>query len=107
MGDPPGMIVDHINGDRLDNRKANIRVCTNQQNIRNSGKPRRFKKAASSQYKGVSFNKQKQKWQVFIYMNGKNKNLGSFVSELDALAAYETAAMNLHGEFFRKQEKKS
>jgi hypothetical protein len=88
--------VDHINGDKTDNRRENLRLCTNAQNLRN-GKSR----GGASKYKGVSFHKQNKNWVASIMVDGMAKHIGSFAREEDAARAYNDAAMMLHGDFAR------
>lgn len=87
---PEGYDVDHINGDRLDNRRENIRICTRTQNCMNSG-PRK----GSSQYKGVSFHKQRQKWQAKL----QQTYLGLYECEIEAAKTYDRAAYQGFGEY--------
>lgn len=98
MGKPPaGMEIDHINGDGLDNRKENLRFCSHRQNLQASRKKRTN---ASSQYKGVSWVANANKWRARIRrLSGGDKNLGLFTSELDAANAYDKAALEMFGEF--------
>lgn len=91
-----GQAVDHINGDTLDNRKINLRVCSLKQNSRNRNKQRAL---ASSKYKGVSWHKIKRRWQARIICNRICIYLGYFISELDAAMAYDRAATRYFGEF--------
>ena len=86
-GSWPAEEIDHINGDRADNRIANLRECTRSENMRNTPK------------KGVCFHKTQRKWLASIRLNGKREHLGSFNAEQEALAAYQEAADRLHGEF--------
>lgn len=94
-----GLEVDHINGDTLDNRKRNLRICTRQQNNWN----RVGIKNTSSKYKGVSFNKEKQRWTARIgkTINGKvvKKYGGAFDLESEAAVAYNKMATDLYGEY--------
>jgi hypothetical protein len=86
--------VDHINGDGLDNRKANMRLCTPDENRRNIRKTR-----GTSKYKGVCFHKARGRWQSFIQIDKKTLFLGLFDDEMSAALAYDTAARSHHGEF--------
>ena len=90
---PAGMVVDHKNFDTLDNRRSNLRLCTNSQNLMNQ----RPTRGGSSQYKGV--HRQRGRWYATISRRGKTFWLGDFVDEVDAAHAYDDAAIRLHGEF--------
>lgn len=90
-----GINVDHINGDKLDNRKENLRVCTQAQNIANS----KINKSNKSGYKGVYWNKERHKWSTQIKFNRKSMHIGHFVDLEDAAHAYDTKARELFGEF--------
>lgn len=92
---PDGMVVDHINRDSLDNRKANLRPATRAQNVWNSTK----RKGGTSRYKGVSFKKHNAKWIARIYTKGREIHLGCFENETDAAKAYDNAAKKYHGRF--------
>lgn len=89
---PDGIQVDHINGDRLDNRSKNLRVCTNKQNNRNKG-PQKGK------YKGVHWSKTSKRWVAQITKNYKVRHLGCFMTAEAAALAYNEAAKELHGEY--------
>ena len=95
LNPPRNLYIDHINGNGLDNRKSNLRVCTNQQNQRNARK----KRTASSIYKGVSFVKARSKFRAYIVVNNKQTGLGQFSNEIDAAKAYDQKAKELFGEF--------
>ena len=83
---------DHINGDRLDNRRTNLRILPKGANPQNL-QPRT---GASSQYRGVSFNKQTGRWTAACKLHGKRTFLGYFATELEAaVAASEWRAENV------------
>jgi hypothetical protein len=89
------MVGDHINHNTLDNRRFNLRKCTQGQNLCNMSP----NKNTSSQYKGVSFNKQCRKWDARISKNGVQHCLQLFETEELAALAYNEKAKELHGEF--------
>ena len=91
---PKGVHTDHINGERLDNRKINLRCATTSQNAINMSKS-----WGSSKYKGVAWLKNSNKWCAQIQFNKKLKWLGSFHKEEDAALAYNKKAIELFGEF--------
>lgn len=93
---PQDKQVDHINGNPLDNRKCNLRVCTQKENSRNREKR---KEKTSSIYKGVCFHKRKHKWQASITLDGKLIHLGYFKTQNEAALIYNEAAKKYHGEF--------
>lgn len=88
--------VDHINGNKLDNRKFNLRLCSAQQNSRNR---KISKNKRSSKYKGVFNCTNTKKYQVAIIVNKKRIYLGTFLSEANAAEAYNRAAIDHFGEF--------
>lgn len=87
--------IDHINGDRLDNRTENLRVCTASQNTMNRG----AQANNTSGYKGVIYDKQRQKWRAEICYGGKRRYLGRFNSAEEVALAYNEAARIHHGDF--------
>ncbi len=90
------LYVDHINGDTLDNRKENLRVCTPEQNQFNRKKQ---KGNYTSIYKGVIWNKINLNWNARISCKGKRIHLGVFDNEKGAAKAYNEAAIKYFGEF--------
>ncbi|MBW7988806.1 MAG: hypothetical protein FVQ84_02120 [Planctomycetes bacterium] len=94
---PYPLVVDHINHNGLDNRKANLRPATKSQN--NINKPYIKKKGAHSKYRGVTLEKRINKWQAQIRINGKHKIIGYYNDETHAAKAYDTAARKYHKEF--------
>lgn len=96
---PEGKFVDHINGDKLDNRKGNLRVATRSQNQWNRG----ISKNNTSGVTGVYWAKHMQKWNAQITINGTNYNLGCFIKIEDAVFA-RNEAIKYRGEFGRRVE---
>lgn len=97
----PGVPADHINGNRLDNRRSNLRLCTWRQNAMNRGK-RRWRRGipAQSQFIGVTRG-HGGRWRACIKRDGRQAYLGSFAEEIEAARAHDAAARELHGEFAR------
>jgi hypothetical protein len=95
MHTPPGMVTDHINHNKLDNRKSNLRVCTDLQNARNST----YRPNNTSGFKGVSLRKKYGTWSADIKINYFHKFLGYFSSPEEAAHAYDNAAKEIYGEF--------
>ena len=87
--------VDHIDGNRLNNQRSNLRFATSSQNKINRG----ARKDNQSGYKGVSWHKQRDKWTARIMANGKYQHLGLFENILDAVTAYNEAALKYQGSF--------
>lgn len=89
----PGLQVDHINGDGLDNRRANLRIVSNGQNQQN----RKKHMHGTSIYKGVRLERRSMRWYASIRIGGKKSHLGSFRKEMDAAKAYDLAAERYFG----------
>lgn len=95
---PKNMEVDHINGDKLDNRRLNLRICTRKQNSQNSKKM----KNCTSIYKGVRYDKSSKRikrWMAAIETNGKCITIGRFHTQEEAATAYNKKALELFGEY--------
>jgi hypothetical protein len=90
-----GKDVDHINGDTLDNRRANLRVCSRSQNEWN----RKKQKNNTSGFKGVTYNKESKKYFSRIRVYKDLIYLGSFENKVEAAKKYNEAAIKYHGEF--------
>ncbi|MGV7119611.1 HNH endonuclease [Sphingopyxis sp. 550A] len=97
---PKGMQTDHINGDTLDNRKKNLRSVTPRQNAQNSAPNRRREYSA---HKGVTWHKRDRRWVAKIVVDSRPIHLGYFTDELEAAAAYASAAARHFGPFARTQ----
>jgi hypothetical protein len=95
---PEHLLCDHVNGNGLDNRNANLRPATVSQNLCN--RPKR-KSKTRSKYKGLEYDRIQRKWKARIQYNGRKIYLGSFASEVDAAKAYDKKAKVLFGEFAR------
>lgn len=107
MNCPKDMMVDHINGNGLDNRRENLRICTRSNNLMNSNKP---KGKNTSKYKGVSklnySNKKWKCWRAEIRINRKAIFLGTFKTQKEAALAYNEAAIKYFGKFAKLNEVK-
>jgi hypothetical protein len=91
-----GQIVDHINGDGLDNSRSNLRVVTHSQSMMNRVWSR---DGMTSRFQGVTWDKCCKKWRAQIFCNGKRIYLGVHAEEDAAYAAYKAACAELFGEF--------
>lgn len=102
LGTPKGLETDHINGNGLDNRRANLRIASASQNRANMGKPRRPDGSVhTSRFKGVSWDRSRGKWQAQIRVEGRCRNLGRFDDEVSAAKAYDAAAATAWAEYAR------
>ena len=87
MNTPKGMDTDHINHDKLDNRKENLRICTTSQNTQN-------RKA-----KGIHWDKRDKKWKIQLMCRGEKINLGYHSNKKEALKIRQEAENKYFGEF--------
>lgn len=97
LGTKNGLIIDHINGDGLDNRRCNLRFVTQSQNRQNTNLGSRNR----SGFRGVSFNKATGKWRSVIYQDRKQYYLGEFLDLIEATRAYANAAERIFGPYRR------
>lgn len=90
-----GYVIDHLDGNTLNNQKTNLRICTQSDNCKNQ------KMSINNKcgYKGVCQQKNSKKFISQICYNNKKIYLGSFISIIDAARAYNEAAIKYHGEF--------
>ena len=95
LSTPPGMESDHINGDRLDNRRDNLRICTLQQNQFNS----KVQKNNHSGVKGVYWWPRDRNWRVCFFQNGKQENLGYYNDKVEAISVYNKAIISARGAY--------
>lgn len=95
MDPPQSMLVDHADNNGLNNTRANLRICTHAQNLRN----RKKRYDSVSHFKGIT--PSSSKWCAYIYVDKRNIYLGTFPTELDAALAYDAAARKHFGEFAR------
>lgn len=95
MNAPKGMVVDHINGNKLDNRRQNLRLCTQSENIANRRKPK--DERYSSKYFGVSYSPHPSQkscpWKTQVTVGGKRMRK-SFKTELEAALFYNELIKN-------------
>lgn len=94
---PSGMseVVDHIDGNRLNNHVNNLRITTQRINNLEARKRNATKRKFSSKCRGVSFYQSSQKWIAAVYVNGEKRYLGAFATEKEACEEYSKALQNL------------
>jgi len=90
-----GFVIDHIDGDTLNNSINNLRICKHEENLRNQ----KINKNNKSGFKGVYFCKQRNKFRAEIKKDRQKYFLGLFIDPKDAASAYNEAAIKYHGEF--------
>jgi hypothetical protein len=96
LNPPKGLYTDHINHNKLDNRRDNLRVCTTSQNGANRLKQT---KKSLSRFKGVTWHKRDSVWQSTIKHKGKNIFIGYFNDEITAAKKYNVVAKKIFGEY--------
>ncbi len=98
MGNPTGLVVDHANHNKLDNRKCNLRICERSQNARNNLGHRTRN---GSRFKGVCYNpaQKARPWRAYSSVHGKRIWFGYHATEVEAAMAYNRNAAQLFGEF--------
>jgi hypothetical protein len=95
LNPPNGMFTDHINRNKLDNRRCNLRICTKSQNTINS----RTRSDNKSGIKGVCWKKDNHKWVAQISHLGGSRHIGYYKNKQDAANAYASKAREIFGEF--------
>jgi len=99
MGADENSIVDHKDGNPLNNQKENLRICDRTEN--NCNRKISILESKTSKYKGVSFKSEQKKYIAQIQISGIKKHIGYFDNEIEAAKAYNKSAIKLHGEFAR------
>ena len=94
MNTPKGKVVDHINGNKLDNRKSNLRNCTHAENMQN-----RFKANSKSGFRNVYWHARLSKWVVLVKKDKKMHYFGSFINKEEAIQAARSARTSLFGKY--------
>lgn len=95
MGEPSGKVIDHINGNKQDNRRCNLRICTVKENVRNARRP----KNNTSGYTGVTYRKHKDRYLANIMVDRKQIHLGYYKTPEEAIAARKAGEQKYFGEF--------
>jgi len=93
--DFPKGCIDHIDGNPLNNKRNNLRICSQQENTMNKRKSRN----SSSKFKGVSWIKRDRRWYACINKDYKTYSLGTFKDEIDAAKAYDKKAIEMFGKY--------
>jgi hypothetical protein len=94
LNEPKGKVIDHLDGDSLNNKRDNLRICTQKENIQNQICKQ---KNISSKYRGVYFAKNINKWRSQIRFNNKLRHLGCFNDEIKAAKEYDKNARSIYG----------
>lgn len=95
---PNDMVIDHINLNKLDNRRSNLRICTYSQNNMNT----KIKSSNTSGTKGVWWNAKREKWIAEIMIDNKKYYLGEFINKEEAIKTRKEAEIKYFGEFRNK-----
>ena len=98
LNPPVNRQVDHINHDRLDNRRENLRICTNAQNQRNKGKQKLIVVKPTSRFKGVHYS-ERNGWGVMLWFENKAESRGYYDTEIEAAYVYNQLAIEYHKDF--------
>ena len=99
MDPSKGVMVDHRDGNGLNNQRANLRIATYHENARNRQGYRHNK---STKFKGVSWDSARDRWAAYIRIEGKVRNLGRYLDEVKAAKKYDQVARQYFGEFARE-----
>lgn len=95
---PEGLLIDHADGNGNNNLVSNLRLATAQENQRNR------QTNANKRFKGVSFDKARNKWKASIRVDNVSYHIGRFETEKEARDAYCEVAKEIHGVFFKENE---
>lgn len=102
MGNPYAKVIDHIDGNGLNNQRNNLRICSHKENFRNQ----KISKHNTSGAKGVVWNNKNENWNARITVDRKRIHLGCFLNKKDAIAAYNRSAKKYYGEYAKKNKEK-